>query len=104
MTNHPNRSLRFDILAYSDGVPTAPWFIELDPGCLAWPKLVFPFQMCGGGTEAGERCWRAAARAAIKAAACYYRHDETGSFSPSLTLLGPDKSVVRQLPVAQQEH
>lgn len=101
MVNHPNRSTRFDIVAYADGRPVSPWFIRIDPGSAAWPELLFPFQMKGAGTDEGERCARAAARAALKAAALFYSHDETGSFAPSLTLLRPDRMIVRQLPVVR---
>ena len=99
MTNHPNRSQSFDILAYKNGAPTRPWFIRVDCGALDWPELVFPFQMKEAGTDESNRTVRVAARAALKAAAFYYRNDDTGSFSPSLTLLGPDKEVVHQISI-----
>lgn len=98
MSNHPTRSARFEIVG-----PKRPWFIKVDCGALDWPALVFPFQMTGAGTEDGERCVRAAGRAALKAAALYYRHDETGSFSPALWLLNAGQGVVRGIPVVRTD-
>ena len=98
MSNHPHRSVSFEIVGRA-----RPWFIKVDCGALEWPPLVFPFQMIDVGTEYGERCVRAAGRASLKAAARYYRHDSTGSFSPTLTLLGPDKNIVRQITIIRQD-
>lgn len=91
MVNHPNRSASFNITA------DLPWFIEIDTGVLAWPNLLFPFEMVGAGEDEGERCIRNALRAALNACRSYYRHDDTASFAPSARLLSYGKAFVRNL-------
>lgn len=91
MVNHPNRSAFFNITT------RRPWFIQIDTGVLAWPPLTFPFEMIGAGTDEGQRVTRNAARAALKVAQAWYRHDATASFAPMLRLLGPDRAFVENL-------
>lgn len=93
MTNHPNRSLSFN-------VPTErPWLIEINTGVLAWPPLTFPFEMVEPGTDAGLRSTRAALRGALKACRSYFDHDETGSFRASARLLAPSGAFVEYLSI-----
>ena len=91
MTNHPNRRTSFNITI------DRPWFIEIDTGVLAWPKLTFPFEMAATDTDAWEWCVRNALRAAVKACRFYFWHDDTASFVPSARLLGPDRAFVENL-------
>ena len=93
MTNHPNRSATFNITI------DRPWFIEIDTGVLAWPKLTFPFEMTGAGTDAGQRCARNALRAVVRACQSYFRHNDTASFVPSARLLGPSGAFVENLKI-----
>lgn len=93
MVNHPNRSTAFAITT------TRPWFIEIDTGVLAWPRLTFAFALTGAGTDEGQRCTRNALRAAVAASRAYYRHDDTASFAPSARLLSPSGSFVENLAI-----
>jgi hypothetical protein len=93
MVNHPNRSAAFNITI------DRPWLIEIDTGVLTWPKLTFPFEMTGAGTNDGQRCTRNALRAAVAACQSYFRHNDTASFVASARLLGPSGTFVENLTI-----